>query len=89
MFKTADVYCSEITYFFTRMHPPLPPPSPQKKRTRKLFCTKSVSESCEKWNMKMYLKLHFNVLAQDLQPTMRINTKKKKKKKKKESMNVW
>lgn len=25
----------------------------------------------------MYLKLHFNVLAQDLQPTMRINTKKK------------
>lgn len=44
MFKTADVYCSEIT-FFTMMHsPPLP-----KKNKETIFCTKSVSESREKW----------------------------------------
>lgn len=30
MFKTADVYCSEITYFFTRMHPPPPTLAPKK-----------------------------------------------------------
>lgn len=41
------------------------------KRPRKLFCTKSVSESCEKWNMKMYLKLQLQVPSQDFQPTMR------------------
>lgn len=29
-------------------------PSTQKKR--KLFCTKSVGETCEKWNMRMYSK---------------------------------
>lgn len=40
MFKTADVYCSEITFFHNDALP--------SKRTRKLFCTKSVSESCEK-----------------------------------------
>lgn len=53
MFKTADVYCSEITFFHNDALPP------QKKRTRKQgnFVQRSVCESCEKWNMKMFLKL--------------------------------
>lgn len=43
--------------------------SPPKKDRENLY-TKSVSETCEKWNMKMYLKLQLQVPSQDLQPTM-------------------
>lgn len=64
MFKTADVYCSEITFFHND--------ALLSKGTRKLFCTKSVRE---KWNMKMYLKLQLQVPSQDLQPTTRKNSK--------------
>lgn len=77
MFKTADVYCSEIT-FFTMMHPP-----PLKKNKETILYKEC---KWKLWKVKyenvFKITFFFNVLAQDLQPTMRLKHQKRTKERK-------
>lgn len=49
---------------------------PPKKEQGKLFCTKSVSESCEKWNMKNAFKI--TVVSAVTRPSTNHEEKKQK-----------